>query len=96
MRIAKETGGCTISYAGKDYTWKTDGAAIQVPRELGRELLSIRGAGYSEPEDPAPSQPARPPAVTEPEPAEEKAVTEPAPAAKAPVTEAPAKSAPAK
>lgn len=77
MRIAKETGGCTISYQGNAYTWKTDGAAIQVPVTLGEELLSIRGAGFSE----APAE-----AVTEPAPAKA-AVTEPAPAAKAPVTE---------
>lgn len=76
MRIAKETGGCSLTWAGKTYTWKTDGAVVDVPAAFGEELLSIRGAGFSE---------AGPEPVTEPAP--KAAVTEPAPKAKAAVTE---------
>jgi hypothetical protein len=81
MRLGKKTGGCTISHGGKSYTWKNDGAVIQVPRELADDLLSIRGADYFEPQEDA--------EVTEPAPDSEKAVTEPAPADKAAVTEGP-------
>jgi hypothetical protein len=91
MRLAKETGGCSIIWHGKSYAWKTDGAVIQVPDEFGAELLAIRGADYSEvlPEpEPTP--------VTEPAPVPKAAVTEPAPAPKAPAAEAPAKGAAAK
>lgn len=49
MLLHKETGGCSIAWRGKNYKWKTDGAAIQVPDELGRELLAIAGGGFSEP-----------------------------------------------
>jgi hypothetical protein len=87
MRLGKETGGCTLSYGGKTYAWKTDGAVIQVPAALGQDLLSIRGAGYFEAPDAEP--------VTEPAPVKA-AVTEPAPAAKAAVTEGPGKATPAK
>lgn len=91
MRLAKDSGGCSISWHGKTYTWKTDGAVIQVPDEFGSELLAIRGAGFTEvlPEpEPTP--------VTEPAPPAKAAVTEPAPAPKAPAAEAPAKGAAAK
>jgi hypothetical protein len=82
MRLGKEAGGCTISYGGKHYTWAKDGAVIQVPRELADDLLSIRGAGYFEPQEPE--------EVTEPAPAKAE-VTEPAPKARGAVTEGPAK-----
>lgn len=76
MRLAKESGGTTITWKGGAYTWKADGAVIDVPPDLAQDLLSIRGAGFSE---------AGPEPVTEPAPAAE--VTEPAPKAKAPVAE---------
>ena len=85
MRLGKKTGGCTISYGGKHYTWAKDGAVIQVPRDLADELLSIRGADYFEPQEPE----AAPEPVTEPAPVKAE-VTEPAPKAKAEVTEGPA------
>lgn len=77
MRLAKESGGTTITWKGTAYTWKTDGAVIDVPPDLAQDLLSIRGAGFTE---------AGPEPVTEPAPAAE--VTEPAAKAKAPVNEA--------
>jgi hypothetical protein len=91
MRLGKETGGCSLSWGGKTYTWAKDGSVIQVPRELADDLLSIRGAGYFDPPA-AEAGPAVviPPEVTEPAPPAKAAVTEPAPKGKAAVTEGPA------
>ena len=56
MRLKKETGGCEVA----GFTWANDGDVVDVPDDLGAELLAIPGGGFSyvepdaEPADPAP------------------------------------------
>jgi hypothetical protein len=71
MRVRKESGGTTITWRRVQYEWPEDGFVLDVPVELGAELLGIRGGGYSE--APAPE------VITEPAPDAE--VTEPGPVA---------------
>lgn len=53
MLLRKETGGTTISWRGRGYTWPEDDPVCDVPVELAVDLLAIRGSGYSEvPETP--------------------------------------------
>lgn len=95
MLLIKARGGCTVA----GYTWEEDGDAVEVPDDLAMELLGIRGADYSVPDDAdlpaelgdAPRTKRKPgrKAVTEPAPEPAAAVTEPAPAAD-PVAEGPA------
>jgi hypothetical protein len=53
MYLAKASGGTTLNYLGKPYTWAADGDVLEVPDALGAQLLAIHGAGYTEvtPED---------------------------------------------
>jgi hypothetical protein len=78
MWLRKASGGSTIPYGGDSFFWPHDGAVIEVPGELGLELLAIPGAGYSEAEAPGDS-PEEAREVTEPAPSSGHAVTEPAP-----------------
>jgi len=48
MLLAKDSGGTTIMHGRVPYTWEKDGDVIEVPDDLGAELLGIRGGGYSE------------------------------------------------
>jgi hypothetical protein len=81
MLLVKAAGGVTITWRGKNYTWKADNSAVKVPYEMGLELLAIQDGGFSVAEEaPAP--------VTEPAPAAKAAVTEPAPKATAAISEA--------
>jgi hypothetical protein len=48
MWLRKEVGSVTQSWRGTTYTWEHDGDVVEVPDELGLELLAIRGAGFSE------------------------------------------------
>lgn len=86
MLLRKATGGSTVL----GYTWEHDGDVVEVPDDIAAELLSIRGAGFSQ----ALAEPEPRPVITEPAPRAE--VTEPAPKAKAEVTEGPARDAAAK
>ena len=73
MLLRKDKGGSTV----EGITWKHDGDVQEVPGDLARSLLGIRGGGYSlaTPEEAKPAvPPAKPP---QPAPA---AKAEPAPA----------------
>jgi hypothetical protein len=48
MYLAKASGGTTLNYLGKPYTWEADGDVLEVPDALGAQLLAIHGAGYTE------------------------------------------------
>lgn len=48
MYIKKETGGSSIRWHdGAEYHWPEDGAVIEVPDELGRDLLRIDGGEHT-------------------------------------------------
>lgn len=92
MLLIKAQGGCTVH----GYTWENDGDAVEVPDDLAMELLYMKGADYSVPDDadlpagladaPRTRRKGGRKAVTEPAPDPAAAVTEPA-AAGEPVTE---------
>lgn len=66
MWLRKESGGSTISWEGVSYHWPAGDPVCEVPDSLALELLSIRGAGYTEvpaPPKPAPAPPKAPPAA---------------------------------
>ena len=68
MWLQKASGGTTIHHDGKRYAWKTDGAVTEVPDDLGRSLLAIRGGGFSPAAAPAPPAKAAPKSDPPPEP----------------------------
>jgi hypothetical protein len=84
MLLIKAQGGCTVA----GFTWENDGDAVEVPDDLAMELLYMKGADYSVPDDeqlppelsdaPRAKRKSRR-AVTEPAPDPAAAVTEPAP-----------------
>lgn len=91
------------------HTWTEDGQIVEVPDEVGAELLKIPHGGFSDAGGPDPfvdpddeddelegDELTDPEKVTEPDPAAANAVTEPAPPAATPVAEKPAKAAPKK
>jgi hypothetical protein len=47
MRVRKEVGQSGIS----DYWWENDGDVVEVPWDLGAELISLKGAGFTEVRD---------------------------------------------
>lgn len=57
MWLRKEQGGTEITYRKVVYAWPEDGSVAEVPPELGADLLSIRGAGYSVAKSPKPEEP---------------------------------------
>jgi len=81
MWVRKQSGGTTITHRRVQYEWPEDGAVIDVPPELGADLLHIRGGGFSEAPEPKPEP------VTEPSPAE--AFSEVDPAAEGDATDKP-------
>jgi len=54
MWLRKEQGGTELTFRKEVYAWPEDGSVTEVPPELGADLLSIRGAGYSVAEAPEP------------------------------------------
>ena len=80
MWLSKKTGGSSIRWHdGIEYHWPEDGSVIEVPDELGRDLLAIDSGEHSrvQPPKPAPKTAAKAqPAQEPPKPAA------PAPAAK--------------
>jgi hypothetical protein len=57
MWLKKDSGGTTINWQGAAYHWPAGDPVCEVPAGLGHELLSIKGAGYTEvlpPPKPAP------------------------------------------
>ena len=56
MHVRKESGGTTITHRRVQYEWPEDGSVIEVPDELGADLLGIRGGGYSEAPEPKPAE----------------------------------------
>jgi hypothetical protein len=78
MLLRKKTGGATVA----GVTWEHDGDVEEVPDDLARSLLGIRGGGYSVvTEDeakaaaPAPKPAPAPAAKAEPAPAKPAAKT---------------------
>lgn len=67
MLLRKEKAGTTV-----DHVWDEDGAVVEVPYELGLELLAIPNGGFTEvaqaeaAEPPAEDPPADPPAPEQP------------------------------
>lgn len=53
VQLRKAAGGATLTYEGKSYTWKTDGAVVTVPYAFAMTLTGIPDAGYSVAGDPA-------------------------------------------
>jgi hypothetical protein len=60
--VRKETGGSSIRWHdGIEYGWPEDGAVVEVPDELGRDLLTIDGGEHTKAERPKPApKPAAP------------------------------------
>lgn len=73
MELKKEQGGVSIG----EFTWAKDGDVVEVPDELGAELLAIKGGDYSR-VDPAPAPPEKPAAPAAKAPAAAAAPAEPA------------------
>ena len=44
MLLRKEQGGAVVA----GYEWAEDGDVVEVPGDLGLELLAIKGGGFSE------------------------------------------------
>lgn len=51
--IRKESGGCTLTHDGAEYSWPKDGSVVEVPYGWGQELKAIRGGGFSDADDEA-------------------------------------------
>jgi hypothetical protein len=47
MKLTKANGGCVVA----GYEWEHDGDTIEVPDDLAKELLAIRGHDFSVPDD---------------------------------------------
>lgn len=67
MWVRKEKGGSSIRWHdGIDYHWPEDGAVVEVPDGLGRDLLRIDGGEHTQAEPPKAAPKASAPKVPAP------------------------------